>query len=232
MSYEKTIVCLANSRKESGRCVAGLEINAGRIAEWIRPVSNRPKGELSEEERQYENGGDPEVLDIITIRLARPEPADYQTENHVIDPDRCWTRSGVLSWSDLHAAVEDPRAPLWHNGDSSSYGENDRVPVQTAAQLNRSLYLIRPSGLRLVVGPEGGGLFPARRRVRAKFQLGGHHYSLVVTDPPVESNYRAKPNGEYPITEALLCVSLGELFQGHAYKLAAGVITPDRAGSA
>ena len=36
----KRIVCLANSRKRGGRCVAGKELLAdGRAGGWIRPVS-------------------------------------------------------------------------------------------------------------------------------------------------------------------------------------------------
>lgn len=233
MWYDRTIVCLANSRKPpSGRCVAGRENHAGRFGAWVRPVSARSTREVSLEERRYEDGRDVRVLDVITIRFARPEPELYQTENHVIDPDYPWTRAGAVSWSDLQRAVEEPRGPLWLNEDSSSYGENDRVAEADAADLSRSLYVIRPTGLRLVVAAEGGGLFPARRRVRARFRFGGYAYCLVVTDPPIESECLAKPDGEYPIAQALLCISLGEMFHGHAYKLAAAVITPDRAGSA
>lgn len=233
MKVDQTIVCLANSRKppSGGRCVAGRLFQAGRFGIWLRPVSDRTTREISLDERRYENGGDPAVLDIITIHFLRAEPEHYQRENQLIDPDYYWSRSGTITWRELQSAVEDPAGPLWLNGDSSSYGENDRVAEVQAAQLRRSLYLVRPTGLRISVALEGGGMYPARRRVRAIFRLNGHSYCFPVTDPPVESEYLRKPNGTYSLNDALLCISLGELFHGYAYKLAAAVITPDRRGT-
>ena len=52
----KRIVCLANSSKLNGRCIAGKEIiEDGRVGDWIRPVSVREKQEVSEWERQYKD---------------------------------------------------------------------------------------------------------------------------------------------------------------------------------
>ncbi len=233
VSYEKRIVCLANSRKPpSGICVAGRELDGSGFGGWVRLVSSRPTREVSLEERRIDIGRDVEVLDVIRVRLSRPEPERYQTENQVFD-DRCrWKWSGTVSWEQLQPAVEDPGGPLWLNGDSSSHGQNDRVAEAAAAALGRSLYLVRPDYLRIQVGVEGTGTATAQRRVRARFRLAGCWYCLAVTDIPVELDYLARPDGRYVIDEALLCVSLGEVFHGHAYKLAAAVITPQRAAEA
>ena len=59
MTIVKRVVCLANSRKLSGRCVAGKELVSDRPLRWLRPVSNREHEEVSEYERQYEDGSGP-----------------------------------------------------------------------------------------------------------------------------------------------------------------------------
>jgi hypothetical protein len=230
--YTRRIVCLANSRKPpSGRCVAGREVSEKDFGDWIRPVSARPTQEISLEERRYENGQDPSLLDIIAIQMTSPQPHHHQQENHLIDADCYWVKQGTISWQELQATVEDPAGPLWLNGDSSYHGENDRVSENSLDGLARSLYLVRPEHLRLVVASEGGIFGPPRRRVRARFTLCGHSYCLTVTEPSTESELLAGNNGEYPMPDALLCISLGEVFHGYAYKLAAAVIRPNRAGA-
>ncbi|HEX8436069.1 dual OB domain-containing protein [Archangium sp.] len=231
MSYKKTIVCLANSRKppSGGRCIAGREYRSGKFGEWVRPVSARESREVSEEERRYEDGTDPKVLDIVSITMKQPLPHDHQQENHLIDDGYYWEKSGQLSWDALLAAVDSPSGPLWENGHSSRHGRNDQVPQARVALYKQSLYLIHPENLRVVVGMDDNSPYPSRRRVRAHFKLGTSTYHLVITDPPVEREFFAKEDEEYPVEDALICVSLSEPYNGYAYKLAAAVITPKRA---
>jgi hypothetical protein len=102
------------------------------------------------------------------------------------------------------------------------------VPEQEAARLTNSLLLVKPTRLDVSVDLEGGVYAPAKRRVRANFTLNQMRYSLSLTDAFMERKYLQGQNGTFPIENAILCVSLGEPFNGYAYKLAAALITPDR----
>ncbi len=222
----KRIVCLANSRKLSGRCIAGKELLAvGRSGGWIRPVSNREDQGVSEYERQYEDGSDPCILDIIDVPVLSPRPTGYQQENWLLDSDRHWERVSRVEWNDLVRLV-DPVEPLWISGHSSANGQNDRVPVSMANSLDSSLRLIKIDGLELFVSAPGADFGNFKRSVQGRFRYSGMDYWLRVTDPDCEREYLQQPNGSYSIGECCLTVSLGGPYQGHGYKLIAAVIRP------
>jgi hypothetical protein len=187
---------------------------------------------LSEEERRYENGDDPGILDIIQIEMGAQCPEAYQTENHLIDDNYYWQRVGRGTWTQALGAVDTVTGPLWTRGPSTYYGINDQVPEAIANTMTHSLLLIHPNSFRISVAREGGAFAPAKRRVRGSFSIANITYKLVVTDPFIERTYLHGTDGEFDIPDALLCVSLGEIFNGYAYKLIATVITPERAGGA
>jgi len=220
----KRVVCLANSRKMSGRCIAGREWTDGRAGDWIRPVSERDNQEVSEEERRYENGGDPRVLDVIDIPLLEWQPQDHQTENWLLDPKYYWVKVGTFPIPHVARLEDVPRVPLWLDGHSTHHGENDRVPLDDVRPLDDSLKLIQVSDFALRVGRDDPQ-YP-RRRVRGRFALGGTPYRLVVTDPVWERRYLAQPDGRYQIGECHLTISLGEPYMGACYKLIAAIIPP------
>ena len=229
MGYAKTILCLANSRKMSGRCLAGREQLSEGFRSWIRPVSARPLEEISKEERRYKDGTTAQVLDVLTVRFLHHRPKAYQTENHLIDPGFYWEKNGVGTWEDVEAAIDQTDGPLWINGHSSYSGRNDRVPEDVAAKLTKSLCLIQPDKLSIIVAEEGGDFGNPRRRVRGAFSFAGHSYRHAITDPVIESEYLVRENGSYDVFPVILCISLGELYEGYAYKLIATVITENRA---
>ena len=69
-------------------------------------------------------------------------------------------------------------------------------------------------------------MYPRKRKVRVGFEHNRTQYRLSVTDPIVTERFMPEAGGIYPISEAILCLSLGELYKGCAYKLVAAMITP------
>ena len=179
----KRIICLANSRKMSGRCIAGKELSdTGNPGGWIRPVSGRPSEEVSEYERQYQDGSDPRVLDVIDIPMLNPHPKDYQQENWLIDHRRYWVKVGSIPVARLNQITE-PTSDIWPNGYSTRNGLNDQVPLAVAGNLRDSLRLIQVNGLTLAVSAPGADFGNHRRSVQARFRHNEADYRLRCTVP-------------------------------------------------
>ncbi len=179
----KRLVCLANSRKLHGRCVAGRELLAGSLGGWIRPVSDRTHEEVSEHERQYEDGSDPRVLDIIDIPLIGPRSKSHQPENWLLDPDKYWVKAGEFGPDNLDLLTDEP-GPIWINGHHTYSGQNDYVSFEDATQLGGSLKLIAVhDGLQLQVYPPGDAFGNPKRRVQADFSFDGMNYRLRLSIP-------------------------------------------------
>lgn len=227
-AYVKTIACLANSRKTSGRCIAGKEYENGAFGDWIRPVSDRPDEEISEEDRRYQTGDYANLLHIIDVPMTRYAPDGFQTENHLIDDGYYWSQHGTLAWHELAGAVDDVEN-LWINGFETYHGSNDRVPEDMLDQVQGSLLFLGPLSLDLGASAERAAFGNTKRTVRAYFNYRRVHYAIRVTDPVIEREYVGRNDGPSHIEEAFVCVSLAKAWKGFAYKLVAAIITPERA---
>lgn len=223
--YQKTIVCLANSRKWQGRCVAGLEWN-GTPGAWIRPVGAGEKGVINGERFcPNASGRDPQLLDLVTISFVAPQPHDFQIENQLIVP-QSWTYSGSVKWQDLLPAVEYVKGQLWANVGHSRNGQNDMIPEEVAPGLKCSLKLVQPEELTIKVTMEGRA-GAEKRKLRGEFSLYGYWYTFSVTDSRMEQELKTcAPGAEKVFRNPLLCLSLSEVLPDvHAcYKLIAGVV--------
>jgi hypothetical protein len=227
MSYTKTIVCLANSRKLAGRCVAGKEWDGCNVGAWCRPVSARDRGELTAERWYCKTWRDPKLLDLIEVSLLGPRPSSFQTENHLVDASVRWKYAGHVAAGQLVPALDRPTGPLWANGESTGSGLNDRVPAAVAERQRNSLVLVQPELLKITVGTEGADVGNPRRRVRGHFSLADHDYVLAITDPIVEKQIMTNPDGfSRELQKPILCISLSEKYnaQNACYKLIAGVM--------
>jgi len=215
----KQIVCLANSRKLNGRCVAGKELIDNVPQSWIRPISARVDGEVSESERKLRGGGEPNVFDVVNIALLEHKPKGHQRENWLLDTQECWTRSGFVSYADLDNYL-DPDKPLWGNDFKS-----DRVLSTIASTYEDSLRFIHIKKLTLSVED---GYEQSKRKLRGIFYHSGLEYNLSVTDPYYEGIYLQKTKGVYKINDCYLTISLGEPYNGYCYKLIATIIENNR----
>jgi hypothetical protein len=228
MPYRKTIVCLANSRKYQGRCVAGLEFQARKVGGWIRPVSGLERGVLVYERFcGNANGRDPKLLDVLDIEFLVPQPHRYQAENHRIDPCKRWIYCGTIKPEELLPGVQRVRGPLWFNGESTKFGLNDLIPEAVTASFTNSLLLVQPEELAITVTIEGEKNGEPRRRIRGEFALDDCWYIFSVTDCAVEQALAKRdPGYEKRLRRPLLCVSVSEILPstGACYKLIAGVV--------
>lgn len=218
MIYEKKIVCLANSRKHNGYCVAGKELISGGYGRWIRPVSDN--GALKEEQVKYKNGSKPQMLDVISIEFTKPNPKSHQTENYLIN-DVLWGHSleRLVEWKELENLKDDPNK-LWFNKNSTPHGKHDFVSEEEIAELKNSLYLIYLKSVNITVGKN----IKKPNQVRAEFLFKDEDYNLAVTDIKAEEYFKEGKE----IKDVYLCISLGGPHsydnKKSYYKLVAGVI--------
>lgn len=227
-AYEKTILCLANSRRPGGTCFAGKEFANGNTSAWIRPINAAHNGAISGQDRIYKDSSHADLLDIVKVRLVEAKPHLHHKEDHQIDAAQYWEKIGRATWEDVVKATDVVKGALWVNDSSSQHGLNDKVREASAEKLSGSLTLIQPEKLEIVVAKESGFNGPDVRKVRANFTYNGIPYNFVVTDAPFEHSCYEKGDGIYPIADSRLCVSLAEILSGFAIKLVAAVITPSR----
>ena len=212
------ILCLANSRKLGGRCVAGVRLDT---REWVRPVSSHPQGTLYAADYALDAGRDIDLLDVARIPIGQPAPQPTQPENVLLDAGT-WRHVRALHRAEVEPIVE----PLIATGPDLLGSVGDRVAAASAQRA--SLTLVESESLEWQVTSTQDG----RRQLRARFALAGHPYNLAVTDPSWEESTRGLPIGWHPRTvggtkasdRILLTVSIGEPFQGHCYKLVAAIV--------
>lgn len=218
MAYTKRIVCLANSFKKGGSCVAGRELIGAGFGRWIRPVGDRPTAEVRTSE-----SGNLKLLDIVDVPLLRAEPRHHQTENHVIDASQRWLKVGELPWAALAEMIDRP-ASLWINSDhTKGPGSYDCMSETEAFTLDTSLVLIKPEKFSIEVGPH---YYTGKRTWRADFDYKGTSYNVSLTDPIATGKYTT--DGSYLLDNVYACVSLTEPWEkdnNRCHKLVAAIFT-------
>lgn len=212
------VVILASSRKNSGICLAGKRLDRAARS-WVRPVSTLAGRSWSRRGLQYVAGGVPRPGDCLGLPLTDACPEGYQRENVGVR-FQPWERHGSIEAVDLGQFLDWPEL-IWPLGWHSIHGSNDRVPVDIALQhCDHSLLFIRPQVLRFRVSVERSDLV-----VRAEFVYRQQRHVLRVTDDDAAARWLGRlADGHDGRSDALLCLSLSQPFNGFCYKLVAGVI--------
>lgn len=181
------LICLANSRKHGGRCVAGWRPDGGGFVRLVSPLAD---GTLTPIDLRLGERDEPRMFDLLRVGVVAPRPMPHQRENWVIDesPWRLLRRPaprGLLERM-LPAFERGPKLL----GDTSAVIAYDQCVRSPAAA---SLAIAKIQRAILVVGER-----LARRRLRLTFHVGGARYDLTVTDPVWERAVEHWECGEYP----------------------------------
>jgi len=208
----KDIICLANSTKIGGKCVAGKTVDT---KEWIRPVSE--EGKLTNELIKYSNGKLPNLLDIMRIHYKKLQPTACQPENILISEER-WEYLGRWPEDKLDSLCDKPKE-IFINQD-----RKDRIEVKFLEKnkLGYSLLLVKPKSIRLSRTD-----YENKKKLRAIFVYNELEYDLGVTDPIFLEEYNKKKVGFYKLDSEniYLCISLAAPYKdGYCYKLVASII--------
>lgn len=218
------IICLANSRKNRRRCVAGIRLDGGG---WLRPVSADldSHGGLTEESIRLPDRTTPRLLDVIEIPIASPCPSIYQPENYFISPEPWMLVARPGSRTLLKSATIEYGPLLLGN-------QSDRIAPEAFASspATSSLALAHPDENKVMwhVTTSYRGAW----QLRARFALSSNTYDLVVTDSSWESKFHRLASGYYSSGQVgvpddssiLLTVSMGDPWNEICFKYVAGVL--------
>ncbi len=204
---EVDILCLANSWKTGGRCVAGLRLDDGS---WLRPVSDNESGELSHQQCMMDIGHAVRPLDVVRVYLEKPSPRPHQPEDWII-ADRQWRFLERRSVADvrklLKKASEERKTGIFGNeSDSLSW----KAISGGSVRVQSSLTLVKVDTPEFRWGTRRG-------QKRAVFDHAGVTYDLAMTFKN-ELSIGASSSKWY------FTISLGEPLNGYCYKLIAGAI--------
>ncbi|MGI8908886.1 MAG: dual OB domain-containing protein [Candidatus Sumerlaeaceae bacterium] len=195
------IICLANSRKHGGRCVAGLRTDGGG---WVRLACKPPHTELTPAQCKLDIERFVQPLDVFAVDLRDSAASPIHPEDMLFanQPLRYVRR---ISAADL-ALVRTNRLV-----GPALFGCTQNKVAESAA-LASSLAVLEMEKYYLSTRPTSSG----SSQLRVSFACAGQQYDLPVTQDDVPITH--SPHG------ALLTVSVGEPYNGFCYKLVATVL--------
>ena len=216
---DKLILCLANSYKHGGRCIAGIEVSLQEgqlsinkssygIPIWIRPVSHSAAGEVP-----LSDATGIKVLSIVKIVNACYVGSGSHSEDYY------YTKLQLLDTLNPSDEFLKKYTDTWHN---CIFGNRGRALTPDAFQNgDYSLMLIRTEGSEIYLDTR------YTPKPRIKFNYNGNEYDFPITDPEYLNRLRLD-DSLYKSGYGVLYIvaSLGVIHDGWHSKLAATIIIP------
>lgn len=216
---KRIFACLANSKKYTERCVAGIELSRSSSGysivrntsepHWIRPVSVKEHGEIP-----MELVGSIKLLDIVEMDALKDVPQGYQSENVMYAENGFVVISKTpLSTKYLDKFVSQNHSLLFLN-------RGKAVSADHIKELDHSLIFIKPTKVKFFIFHTSTG----QLQTRATFCYENTFYDLPITDVDFIVLYSLRPNDFADLKNTYFTISLGLEFQGWHHKLIAGVV--------
>ena len=208
------ILCLANSYKEGGRCIAGILLdennapvfNNGRPV-WIRPICKAKHGQVPNYLCKHIV-----PLDIIQIDGTKVVGTGYQSENTTFDENQILVVDKVEKTfiDNLH----DTTSLIFKN-------RGKALPEDIINELDHSLLLVRSNEFEIIEKKYEDKEHP---QIRLNFVFNGNSYNLPITDPIFLNKYEDEKSILDQNESIDIILSLGVPFREWYYKLVATII--------
>lgn len=213
---KKLIICMGNSYKNGGRCLAGIEVkkssggynivkNESGSPKWIRPVMKNDHNGIPES--MVKAFG---MLDVLEVDIANEVPIGAHSENvHFSSIYKVGHYEGSL----IHLCDE---------GHSLIFGNRGKaVSEDVFSTGGYSLMFVKPTDLFIETLYDDYG----HEKYRIQFTYKGNRYDFPLTDPEyISLLQRGQRECGNRNEELYLTLSLGINFNDWHYKLVAGVV--------
>ena len=219
---EKHFICLANSLKRGGRCIAGIEIEIGtqdhwRIIRnpngtphWIRPIDPcTDYGEIT-------NSIALPIQLLSVVKLTEVQTCPHGAHSEDVYFSQISVIGQIIpSLVHLHELTDVIHTEIFYNSEYS-------ISPLTYANGDYSLMFIHPE--RIWVEPD---LLKERAKYRMRIAYRGNSYEMSVTDPNYLKYLGEQMQDGGFVKDAYLCLSLGLEYEFRHHKLVAGVVEPN-----
>ena len=216
---DKYFVCLANSFKRGGRCVAGIEVipekngkwiiarNQDGSPHWIRPIASTQYGEIPNH-----IAFNIKLLHVVKLIDVKACPKHAHSENLHYSQLEVYQLFYPSELAILNQFVDTTHQSVFGN-------RGKAISVEMLLGLSYSLMLIHVKNANAYIDESR-----EKSKNRMRFSYFGTEYDFPITDPIFLDEFRKQPERFVNIPDVFLTLSLGLEFEGWHHKLVAGVI--------